>query len=57
MIIDKRRVLQMLENYITELYDRANRPAHLEVELEAEVDEGDKDPYILQSEVEKLSRR
>jgi hypothetical protein len=26
MIIDQRRVLQILENYITELYNRANRP-------------------------------
>jgi hypothetical protein len=35
------------------LYDRANRPEHLEVEPEAEVDEDEKGPYILQSEVEK----
>jgi hypothetical protein len=53
MIIDQRRVLQILENYITELYDPANRSEHLEVETEDEVDEVDKGPYILQSEVEK----
>jgi site-specific DNA-adenine methylase len=35
------------------VYDRANRPEHLEVEPEAEVDEDEKGPYILQSEVEK----
>jgi uncharacterized membrane-anchored protein len=53
IIIDQRRVLQIWENYITELYDRANPPEHLEVETEAEVDEDEKGPYILQSEVEK----
>jgi hypothetical protein len=46
-----KQVLKIWENYITELYDRANRPEHLEVEPEA--DEDEKDPYILQSEVEK----
>jgi hypothetical protein len=50
---DQRRVLQIWENYITELYDRANRPEQLEVETEDEVDEDEKGPYILQSEVEK----
>jgi hypothetical protein len=53
MITDQRRVLQIWEKYITELYDRANQPEHLEVEPEAEVDEDEKRPYILQSEVEK----
>jgi hypothetical protein len=53
IIIDHRQVLQLLENYITELYYRANRPEHLEVEPETEVDEDDKGAYILQSEVEK----
>jgi hypothetical protein len=53
IIIDRRRVLQIWENYITELYDRGNRPEHLEVEPEAEVDEDEKSPYNMQSEVEK----
>jgi hypothetical protein len=53
IIIDQRRVLHIWENYITEIYDRANLPEHLEVESEAEVDEDEKGPYILQSEVEK----
>jgi hypothetical protein len=57
IIIDQRRVLQIWENYITELYDRANPPEHVEVEPEAEVDEDEKGPYILQNEVEKLSRK
>ena len=39
--------------YITELYDRPNRPETLEVEPEEEVDTDEKDLYILQSEVEK----
>jgi hypothetical protein len=45
--------LQIWENYITELYDRANRPEHLEVEPEEKVDEDEKGPYIFQSEVER----
>jgi hypothetical protein len=49
----QKRVLKVWENYITELYDRANRPERLEVEPEEEVDEDKKGPYILQSEVEK----
>jgi hypothetical protein len=54
IIIDQRRVLQIWENYITELYDWANQPEHLlDVKPEAEVDEDEKGPYILQSEVEK----
>jgi hypothetical protein len=53
IIIDQRRVLQIWENYITELYDGANRIEHLEVEPEDEIDEGEKGPYILQSEVGK----
>jgi hypothetical protein len=52
IIIDQRQVLKNWENYITELYDRANRPEHLDVEPE-ELDEEEKGPYILQSEVEK----
>jgi hypothetical protein len=47
------QVLKIWENYITELYDRPNRPEILEVEPEEEVDIHKKVPYILQSEVEK----
>jgi hypothetical protein len=53
IIIDQRRVLQIWEKYSTEFYDRANRPEQLEVEPEDEVDEDEKGPYTLQSEVEK----
>jgi len=46
-------VLKIWENYVTELYDRPNRPETLEVEPEEEVDKDEKGLYILQSEVEK----
>jgi len=49
-IVDQRQVLKILENYVTELYDR---PETLEVEPEEEVDTDEKGPYILQNEVEK----
>jgi hypothetical protein len=52
-IIDQREVLQIWAIYSTEIYDRANRPEHLDVETEAEVDKDEKGPYILQSKVEK----
>ena len=31
-IVDQRQVLKIWENYVTELYDRPNRPETLEVE-------------------------
>jgi len=46
-------MLKIWENYVTELYDRPNRPETLEVEREEEIDTDEKGPYILQSEVEK----
>ena len=49
----KRQVLKIWENYITELYGWPNRPETLEAEPEEEVDTDEKDPHILQSEVEK----
>ena len=52
-IVDQRQVLKIWENYVTELYDQPNRPETLEAEPEEEVDTDEKDPYILQSEVEK----
>jgi hypothetical protein len=53
-IVDQNQVLNISENYISELYDRPNRPETLEVEPEEEVDTDEKDPYILLSEVEKV---
>jgi murein tripeptide amidase MpaA len=56
-IVDQRQVLKIWENYVTELYDRPNRPETLEVEPEEEeVDADEKGPYILQNEVEKASK-
>ena len=52
-IVEQSQVLKIWENYITELYDRPNRPETLEVEPEEEVDTDETGPYILQSEVEK----
>jgi hypothetical protein len=52
-IVEQSQVLKILENYITELSDRPNRPETLGVEPEEEVDADGKGPYILQSEVEK----
>ena len=52
-IVDQRQMLKIWENYVTELYDRPNRPETLEAEPEQEVDTDEKGPYILQSEVEK----
>jgi len=46
-------VLNIWENYITELYDQPNRPETPEVEPEEEVDTAKKGPHILQSEAEK----
>jgi hypothetical protein len=52
-IVEQSQVLKIWENYITKLHDRPNRPVTLEVKPEEEVDADKKDPYILQSEVEK----
>ena len=54
-IAELSQVLKICENYITELYDRPNRPETLDVEPEEEVDTDEKGPYtsILRSEVEK----
>jgi hypothetical protein len=43
-------VLKIWENYITELWDRPNRPENPELELEDKVDVDEKEPYILRSE-------
>ena len=52
-IVDKTQILTIWENYITELYNRPDRPETLEVEPAEEVDTDDKDPYIFHSKVEK----
>ena len=45
--------MKIWENYVTELYDRPNRPETLEVEPEEEVYTDEKGPYTLQSVVQK----
>ena len=52
-IVELNQVLEMWENYPTELYNLPNWPETLDVEPEEEVDTDKKGPYILQSEVEK----
>jgi hypothetical protein len=52
-LVDQNQVLIIWENYISEQYDRPNRPETLEDEPEEEVYTDDKGPYILQREMEK----
>jgi len=47
IIVDERWVVKMWENYITELYDRTNRPENLQAELEEEVGADEEVLYIL----------
>ena len=56
IIVRQRQLLKVWENYITELYDRDNRPENLEVETEGEVDEDEKGPCILHSDVEEATK-
>jgi hypothetical protein len=46
--IDQRHVLEILENYIIELYGQATLPEHLEVISEEEALADDRGPYICQ---------
>jgi hypothetical protein len=50
-------VLKIWENYITQLYDRHNRPETLDIEPEEEVDRDNKCPYILQKEKKKTIKK
>jgi hypothetical protein len=50
---EQNQVLKFWEYYISEIYERPNRPEILEFEPEEEGDTDEKVPYILQSEVEK----
>ena len=52
--IDQKQVLKIWENYVTELYDRPNRPETHEVEPEEEVGTDEKRSYILQVRWKKL---
>jgi hypothetical protein len=54
MIVDQTQVLKIWEIYVEELYDQANRPENLNVELEEDVD---KDHKALTSYRVKWKRR
>jgi hypothetical protein len=56
-IVDQNQVQKIWKNCISELCDKPNRLETLEVEPEEEVGTGEKDPYILQSEVEIPKRK
>ena len=56
-IVDQKQVLKNWENYVTELYDRPNRPETTEVEPEEEVATEEKGPYILKVRWRKLLRK
>jgi hypothetical protein len=53
IIVDQRKVLKIWENYITELYDRANRTENVEIYPEEKVDADEKCPCVFHREVEK----
>lgn len=44
IILHKRQVLKISENYITELYDRSGRPQNIEVGPDEDVDADEKGP-------------
>jgi hypothetical protein len=52
-MVQRNQMLEIFENYITELHDRPNRPQTLEVKTEEEADTEQKGPYTLQRELEK----
>ena len=45
-IIEEKHGLKIWENYVTELYNRPNRPETLEDEPEVEIDTDEKGPYF-----------
>ena len=44
IILHKRQVLKISENYVTELYDRSDRPQNIEVGPDEDVDADEKGP-------------
>jgi hypothetical protein len=53
IVTDHRRALGIWEKYIQDLYDSENRPKDIAIEVEDELDEDDKEPIILKSEIVK----
>jgi len=53
IIVDQRKIMKIWENYITELYDRANQTKNVEIESEEKVDADETCTCVLHREVEK----
>ena len=51
IVADHRRVLRIWEKYIQDLYDSENSPLDIAIEAQDELDEDDKGPAPLKSEV------
>jgi hypothetical protein len=49
LLINLQQLLEIWENYITQLYNQPNQPESLEVKPEEEADTEEKGPYILQT--------
>lgn len=56
-IVDQKQGLNIWQNCITELQDRADLSEKLEVAPDEEVDAHDKDPNVLKSGVEKVIKQ
>ena len=57
IIADQKQVLKILGNYITELYDEADRPENLGDEHKQEADSDEKGPDTSTVRLKELSRR
>ena len=53
IVTDHRQALRIWEKYIQDLYDSENRSKDITIEAEYELDEDDKGPTILKSEIVK----
>ena len=53
VVSEQKEILKVWEDYIATLYDKENRPQEIIIEEEKDVNEDDKGPSILRSEVEK----
>jgi len=53
IIVDRKKVLKIWENYITDFYDRANRTENEEIEPEEKVEADEKCPCVLHRKVKK----
>jgi hypothetical protein len=51
--VDRRKVLKIWENYITELDDRVNQTENVEIESKEKVEADEKCPWVLHRKVNK----